>query len=691
MSVIKQRLSAVVLFVTVTLLVSSFGSTTVVAQTLNDKQIQEVASTFIKEHAQDLGLSKKEFIFQRTITTRDGLSTVRFGQVISGLPILNSFLAVTLTTEGKFVSINQAVSQNVNPIALQSKPEQIAKIVTDNFSRTKNIDVNSVAIFRLQPVLVDPHLSPGLVSRLTVAWQASVSDVSNAASASRIYISDQSHEIISILGLVKAVTKPNYPTPLVCDLQTSQPSGKLANKISSGLVGTVPRKWVGQISGYPLCEQSDPSRLSSSSPAIKSINETVDFYWDKLGVDIASEYYLGNISPSANFGKNVSAANYCNPAQATAKDASCVPAISGFINVCTYDSGKKSVDCPLENAFWVPWNSTDCRSGACSGIFFGAGFDVADDVVAHELTHGVTGADAFFDGVCDGCDAGGISEALSDIFGEAVDQLNVLPSETPDPNWQMGEDIKGGPFRNMAMVGPLKSCTTTNDWVPIKQIDTTWDTTCDSHTSLGPADRLAWLLANGGKQNGITVLPLGTAPWSTTGRYESCKTDASNCTAIINMARLFFQSLTKLNGNISYSSFGSQLTNACTDLTKARTNPFPASYCVRVKNALAATGISKLSLVLTSRPTSATAQVAVTVAGKFSATNLSPAIGTPVALQFRKANSATWINLKTLNTSTSGLIRTTVTFPSSGSYRLATVSSSQVGKYFSSSVWVTVK
>lgn len=673
------------------LLASSLGSMSAGAKALDDKQLQKVASQILRDNSTTWGLSDKSFVVQRTLTTSDGLSTVRFGQVISGIPVLNSLVAVTLRTDGTFVSQSNSVSNTALSPQIRLRLNQAENIARKNFAKELAINSERVVVFQINPVVVDPQLFQNLVTETAVVWKAKITDKFNVMATSIIYILDNSGEVITTQAMVKRAIKPTYPNPLICDLQTSQPSGKLANKISSGISKGIQRKWVGQLSGYPLCEKSDPALLASSSSAVTSINETVNFYWDRLGVDIASEYYLGNISPLANFGKNVDAASYCNPAQSTAKDASCVPAISGFSNVCIYDSKNKSIDCPMENAFWVPWNSTDCRSGACSGIFFGAGFDVADDVVAHELTHGVTGADAFFEGVCDTCDAGGISEALSDIFGEAVDQLTVSPSETPDPNWQLGEDVRGGPFRNMSMTGTLKSCASTNDWVPIRQIDATWDTTCDSHTSLGPGDRLAWLLANGGKQNGISVQPLGTAPWGVGGKYELCKTDASNCTAIINMSRLFFQSLKKLNSNVTYSAFGAHLASACTDLTKASTKPFPASYCVQVKNALAATGISKLNLILTTRPSVATAKTGVVVAGKLSASNGIPAAGTNVAVQFRPRNSLTWVNLKSVTTSTSGLIRTTVTFPASGSYRFATVSNSSVGKYFSSTNYITVR
>jgi hypothetical protein len=226
--------------------------------------------------------------------------------------------------------------------------------------------------------------------------------------------------------------------------------------------------------------------------------------------------------------------------------------------------------------------------------------------------------------------------------------------------------------------------------VPIKQIDSTWNSTCDSHTNLGPADRFAWLVSNGGKQNGITVSPIGNAPWSSTGTYQTCNANGDNCTAIVNMTRLAFQTLAKINGNTSYSQFGTQLSSACNDLMQAKSDPFPANYCLQVKKALAATGISSLKLVITTKPVTAKLRTAVTVAGKLTATNLVAASGVPIVLQFRSNTASSWSTLTTMTTSTSGIVSASVKFPSSGSYRLATVSNSSVGKYLSPSVSVTV-
>jgi len=93
-------------------------------------------------------------------------------------------------------------------------------------------------------------------------------------------------------------------------------------------------------------------------------------------------------------------------------------------------------DCPYENAFW-------------NGVqaVFGAGFAAADDVVAHELTHGVTDHESslFYY-----MQSGAINEAFSDIWGECIDLTNGAGNDTPAVRWLHPEDLAGGANRSLS-------------------------------------------------------------------------------------------------------------------------------------------------------------------------------------------------------------------------------------------------
>ena len=84
-------------------------------------------------------------------------------------------------------------------------------------------------------------------------------------------------------------------------------------------------------------------------------------------------------------------------------------------------------DCPLDNAFW---------SG--DQMVYGAGYTSADDVVAHELAHGVIQHTA---GLVYWYQSGAINESMSDVFGELVDLADGTGTDAPEPRWQLGEDL----------------------------------------------------------------------------------------------------------------------------------------------------------------------------------------------------------------------------------------------------------
>ena len=151
-------------------------------------------------------------------------------------------------------------------------------------------------------------------------------------------------------------------------------------------------------------------------------------------------------------------------------------------------------DCPYPNAFWSP---------SAEQMFFGDGYEAADDVVAHELTHAVTDrtSQLIYWG-----ESGAINESLSDIFGEFVDLTNTnLPADPPGDRWLLGEDLPIGAVRNMA------DPTVHGD--PDRRLSLLWYTGSDDnrgvHINSGVGNKLAFLLTDGGTFNGQTVAGQG--------------------------------------------------------------------------------------------------------------------------------------------------------------------------------------
>ena len=165
---------------------------------------------------------------------------------------------------------------------------------------------------------------------------------------------------------------------------------------------------------------------------------------------------------------------------------------AGMTLVSTVRYCPDAFDCPYLNAFW---------NG--SQMVYGEGFAAADDVVGHELTHGVT---EFTSSLFYYYQSGAINESFSDVWGEFIDQTNGAGDDTPGVKWLMGEDIPGfGAIRDMEdppAFGDPDKITSLSYYIA----------SADNggvHTNSGVNNKAVYLMTDGGVFNGKTVDPLG--------------------------------------------------------------------------------------------------------------------------------------------------------------------------------------
>jgi Zn-dependent metalloprotease len=168
-----------------------------------------------------------------------------------------------------------------------------------------------------------------------------------------------------------------------------------------------------------------------------------------------------------------------------------------LISTTRYCPGATS--CPFANAFW---NGQQ--------MVYGAGFSAADDVVAHELTHGFT---EFTSNLFYWFQSGAINESMSDVWGEFVDQTNGAGTDNNSVRWKMGEDVPGfGAIRDMKnppafndpdrMRSPIYVCEQT-------QLNAVNHDNGGVHQNSGVNNKAAFLMVDGGSFNGFTVTGLG--------------------------------------------------------------------------------------------------------------------------------------------------------------------------------------
>lgn len=187
-------------------------------------------------------------------------------------------------------------------------------------------------------------------------------------------------------------------------------------------------------------------------------------------------------------------------------------------------------DTNFKNAFW---NGNQMVYGD------GFGFPLADDVVGHELTHGVT---QYESGLIYFYQSGAINESLSDVWGEFVDLTNSAGNDNAGVRWLMGEDVSGlGAIRNMknppAFSQPDRMSSSlyyfgSNDNGGV-------------HINSGVNNKAAYLMTDGGTFNDITVTALGLAK----------------------VAKIYYEAQTHLlTFSSDYTDLGNGLVQACFNL-----------------------------------------------------------------------------------------------------------------------------
>jgi len=169
-----------------------------------------------------------------------------------------------------------------------------------------------------------------------------------------------------------------------------------------------------------------------------------------------------------------------------------------------------SFNCPYANAFWREIESR---------MFFGDGF-VVDDVVSHELTHGVTTNES---GLIYFMESGAINESLSDIWGEFVDLTNGKGLDTPGVRWLMGEEVPGGAIRDMQHPNAF-FCPDTYKG-PFWIYDPNFDLG-GVHINSGVSNKVCYLLTDGDTFNGFDVQPIGLQ--TVADLFYECQTNLLN-------------------------------------------------------------------------------------------------------------------------------------------------------------------
>ncbi|MCX7921207.1 MAG: M4 family metallopeptidase [Clostridia bacterium] len=242
-----------------------------------------------------------------------------------------------------------------------------------------------------------------------------------------------------------------------------------------------------------------------------------DGYWNstiqRAGVD--AHYYAG---VTYDYYKNTFGRNSYNR--------------SGAVIRSTVHYGNK-----YNNAFW---NGSQMVYGDGDGSTF-TSFSGSLDVVAHELTHAVTGYEA---NLTYQYESGAISEAYSDIFGTLTE---FYANNSPD--WLVGEDIYTPGISGDA----LRSMSNPTLYNQPDHYSKRYTGTSDNggvHINSGIINKAAYLMAQGGTHYGVNVPAIGQSAMGAIF-YDSLYYYVTSSETMSQLRAHLVQSATKLYGSTS--------------------------------------------------------------------------------------------------------------------------------------------
>jgi hypothetical protein len=207
-----------------------------------------------------------------------------------------------------------------------------------------------------------------------------------------------------------------------------------------------------------------------------------------------------------------------------------------------------------DNAYW---------NGAQMVYGDAYGSPLADDVVAHEFTHGVT---QYESNLFYYYQSGAISESFSDIWGEYYDQTNGQGNDALGVKWLIGEDASG--------LGAVRSMSRPEDFGDPSSITsyeyyTSGEDNGGVHTNSGVNNKAVYLMVDGGTFNGKTVSPSG---WT-------------------RISAIYYEAQSKLlTSGADYADLYYALQQACKNLIGQK--GIVAATCVEVKDAVDAVEMS---------------------------------------------------------------------------------------------------
>jgi Zn-dependent metalloprotease len=430
-----------------------------------------------------------------------GDDVVHFAQSRGGLPVIGGGVAVDLGADRSLEGISASVSTaNVPPATYAAGEALAAALASARKAAPRGIDLRTDPT---RHMLYDPAVLgvPRTADPTTAARGVWWVEVHAGPAFDRVLlVDDRSGAVVQSYDMVERLDRT------VCDNQND-----------------MTRTDVPCTTGAARTEGGPPS-------AVADVNHAYDL------AGVVSRFYrqIGGIDLTRLIGVQVGDHR----------------TLSSTVRYC--DSFLPAGYCPYANAFW---------NG--QAMFYGDGYADADDVVGHEMTHGVIqhGSDLFYWG-----QSGAINESLADVMGEIIDHRHHVTGESRG-SWTIGEDLPHGAIRSLRDPGRFgqPDAMTSKRYEPSGDFDN-----AGVHINSGVGNRTWYLISQGGRQSGHVVHGIDGH-------------------ALTKSATLYLAVIQHLVPGSDYADLAATLDHSCRTMARHHTAGMTAGNCRNVHRATLAT------------------------------------------------------------------------------------------------------
>ncbi|MBC8098089.1 MAG: M4 family metallopeptidase, partial [Armatimonadetes bacterium] len=479
------------------------------------------ASAILDVYAPQFGAPRQDLALVSQLQADANRISRRYQQSYQGVTVFGAQVVVNLTRAGGLVSMQGKLSPD---LAISVSPAisagQAQSVALQQVAKIYSVDASTLAV--IAPVLniFDERLLTQSDARAALVWRVEVLSNAGAPIKQLVLVDAQTGYIALSYNQIhdNAFGDANinvHDTAITnANVVAQQNAGRAPGTAD---LATYDTNNSGSLPGVLVCDENDITCTEGADPDADSAHRHADGTYNM--------YYDWHNRDSLNG--------------------------TGFQLKSTvhYSSG-------YCNAFW---NSVQMAYGdGCPSSI------VIDDVVGHELTHGVT---EFTSGLIYAYQSGAINESFSDVWGEFYDITNGTAEDTPANRWRIGEEINfgtpGGGIRDM------QDPTIFGD--PDRYLSPLFyngpDDSGGVHWNSGVNNKAAYLMADGATFNGFTVTSIGV--FKTAAVYYDSQT-------------------TKLGPSSQYGDLYNALNQSCTELIGGA-DGITAADCTQVMNATLAT------------------------------------------------------------------------------------------------------